>query len=380
VARQRIESIAPDLLELSHSIHSEPEIAYEELLSVGKLTAFLRGHGISATSSPYSLSTAFEARFGEGPTVVAICAEYDALPGIGHACGHNIIAASAVGAAFGLHAVADAAGLSIQLLGTPAEEAGNDSGKIRLLEAGAFASATAAIMVHPAPLDVVRPMMIAAARFDIEYRGKESHAAFFPELGINAGDAMTVAQVGIGLLRQHIVATDRIHGIVTFGGEAPNIVPARTSAQYMARSANILQLGHLRERVLECFRAGSVATGAELAIAGGDKPYAQVDHNLPLSELYASVAMRLGRTFHHGERIDRPSGSTDMGNVSLSIPSIHPFIGIGSWPAVNHQPEFEAHCVTVEADKAVVDGAVAMAWTAIQLGRKPDPVAFLAGR
>ena len=185
---------------------------------------------------------------------------------------------------------------------------------------------------------------------------------------MNAADALTVAQTALGLLRQHIRPTDRIHGIVTNGGSAPNVVPDRTSARYMIRSETLGQLAELRPRVHRCFEAGALATGATLQLVGGDTPYAEMHHDHAMAECYRRNSGALGRPFPDlGEWETRPTVSTDMGNVSLALPSIHPMIGINSLPAVNHQPEFAAHCITARADKALVDGALAMAWTCIDL-------------
>jgi amidohydrolase len=367
-AQERFDSAREELIELSHRIHAHPELGFEEEKSSVWLCEALTEAGFDVQKGICGLPTAFRARAGSGPVHVGICAEYDALPGIGHACGHNIIAASAVGAALAAAKVADEIGLTVSVIGTPAEEIGNAGGKILLLERGAFEGLDAAMMVHPAPHDMLCAKMIAASMFDVHCTGKESHASAFPELGINAADALTVAQTAIGLLRQHIRASDRIHGIVTHGGDAPNVVPAHTSARYIVRSETLEQLTELREKVYRCFQAGALATGAKLEIKGGDKPYAEVRHDARLAELYRRNSQALGRPFPDlGEAGKRATGSTDMGNVSLAIPSIHPMIGIGSLPAVNHQPEFTAHCITEAADQAMIDGALAMAWTCIDV-------------
>lgn len=363
-ARVAIEGRRDHLVGLSHRIHADPELAFEEEHASGWLAEALEAAGYAVEYPAFELDTAFIARRGSGPLHLAICAEYDALPGVGHACGHNIIATAALGAAIGLADLADDAGLSVSIIGTPAEERGDAGGKILLLERGAFHGIHAAMMVHPYPFDVVSPQMSAASLFDVRYEGKEAHAAAWPWLGINAADALVVAQTAIGLLRQHIELTDRVHGIVTKGGDAPNIVPAHTSARYMARSPRLDGLQALRDRVVRCFEAGAIATGSTLTIEGGDKPYAQVEHDPGIAAIYARNAGDLGRTF---VELDRPSGSTDMGNVSLVVPTIHPFIGIDSLPAVNHQPEFTAACISPPADQAILDGAVAMAWTALDL-------------
>jgi amidohydrolase len=367
-ARERFRAEREHLVDLSHRIHAHPELGFEEVQASSWLCESLADAGFAVDQGACDLPTAFRATAGSGPFHVGICAEYDSLPGIGHACGHNVIAASAIGAALAAAAVADEVGLTVTVIGTPAEEVGNASGKILMLERGVFHGIHAAMMVHPAPFDMLRSKIIAASMFEVYYEGKESHASAFPELGINAADALTVAQTALGLLRQHIRATDRIHGIITNGGAAPNVIPAHTSAKYIVRSETLDQLAELRPKVYRCFEAGGWATGAKMTITGGDKPYAEMRHNEVIALIYRKNSEALGRPFPDlGEWATRPTGSTDMGNVSLAIPSIHPMIGINSLPAVNHQPEFAAHCVTADADKALEDGALAMAWTCIDL-------------
>jgi amidohydrolase len=372
-ARERFDSARDGLIDLSHRIHARPELGFEEEQSSSWLCESLADAGFAVEKGICDLPTAFRARSGSGPLHIGICAEYDCLPGIGHACGHNIIAASAVGAALAAARVADDLGFTVSVIGTPAEEVGNASGKILLLERGAFAGIHAAMMVHPAPFDMLRAKIIAASMFEVHCTGKESHASAFPERGVNAADALTIAQVALGLLRQHIRSTDRIHGIVTNGGAAPNVIPAHTSARYIIRSETLDQLAELRPKVYRCFEAGGLATGAKIAITGGDKPYAEMRHDDVMAAFYRKNSEALGRPFPDpGEWETRPTGSTDMGNVSLAMPSIHPMIGINSLPAVNHQPEFAAHCVTPDADKALADGAIAMAWTCIDLATSHD--------
>ena len=376
-ARERLDGERGKLVALSHRIHAHPELAYQEERAAAWLTEYLADAGMEVEAGICEIPTAFAARAGSGPLHITICAEYDALPDIGHACGHNLIAAMAVGAGAALARHAGDAGLSVTVLGCPAEESGNAGGKILLLERGAFAGTHAAMMVHPAPVDALLPKFLAAAMFDVRYAGKEAHASASPELGINAADALTVAQVAIGLLRQSIRSTDRIHGITTLGGAASNIIPAHTAASYMVRSETLYDLETLKPRVLRCFEAGALATGATLETSGGDRPYAEVRHHAALAALYERNAVALGRTLYEVPS----SASTDMGNVSLVIPSIHPLIGINSLPAVNHQPEFTAACVTADADQAIYDGALAMAWTAIDLAADaPLRDQLIAGR
>lgn len=380
-AREGFDQARDDLIALSHRIHANPEVGFEEEKAASWLSETLADAGFSVETGICDLPTAFIARAGSGPLHIGICAEYDSLPGIGHACGHNIIAAASVGAGIAAAKVADDMGLTISVIGTPAEEVCDAGGKILLLERGAFEGMHAAMMVHPAPMDIVEFPIIAASMFEVCYHGKEAHASAFPERGINAADALTVAQTAIGLLRQHIRSTDRIHGIITKGGDAPNIIPAHTVAKYIVRANTLADLDEIKDKVLKCFEAGALATGSELEILGGEKPYAEMLHDPDMAAAYRRNAEALGRTFpDFGPATQRAAGSTDMGNVSLAIPSIHPAIGIASLPAVNHQPEFTAQCVTPAADKAIIDGAVSMAWTAVDLATDETVRAHLLER
>jgi len=367
-AKEKLDSMRDRIIALSHRIHAHPELGFRETEASEWIAEFLSHEGFRVETGICGLPTAFSATAGSGPLNVAICAEYDALPEIGHACGHNIIAAAAVGAGIAAAQVAGEAGLTVTVLGTPGEEAGDAGGKILMLERGAFEDIHTAMMVHPSPFDNLTPSIIAASMFEVRYRGREAHASAFPEQGINAADALTVAQTAIGLLRQHILSTDRIHGITTHGGDAPNVIPAFTTAKYLVRGRTLADLEVLRPRVYKCFEAGAVATGAALEISGGDRPYADMIHDPEIVDVFRRNSETLGRAFPEADtEMSKFSASTDMGNVSHQVPSIHPMIGIGSHPAVNHQLEFTKHCVTESADQAVYDGALAMAWTAIDL-------------
>jgi amidohydrolase len=360
--RERVERERDALVGLSRRIHAEPEVMWDEVRASAWTAEALEAAGF-AVSRPEGLPTAFTARAGQGSLHVGICAEYDALPGVGHACGHNVIAAAAVGAGLALAHVADDVGLTVSVLGTPAEEGGG--GKIAMLDRGLFDGLHAAMMVHPAPYDDPAPTLVAAMHVTFGFAGREAHAAATPELGINAADAMTVAQVALGLLRQHVRRGDMFHGIVTKGGDAPNIVPAHTRARYILRAATLSGLEELLPRVARCFEAGALATGATLDLERED-PYAELRTDAELAARYRRNAETLGRVFASAEEVaGRFPASTDFGNVSLRIPAIHPLIGVESDGAVNHQPAFADACATASADRAVVDGAVAMAWTAI---------------
>ncbi|AOS65545.1 amidohydrolase [Actinoalloteichus hymeniacidonis] len=352
------------LLELSHRIHAEPELAFAEHRSMAAVAAAVGAHGFEVTTGVGGLDTAMTASSGGGELVVALCAEYDALPEIGHACGHNIIAAASVGAALALQPVADELGITIRLIGTPAEEIGG--GKVLLLERGVFDGVAMAMMVHPSPYEICEPRSRAIADLEVHYRGRESHAAAAPELGVNAADALTVAQVAIGLARQHLEPGQQVHGIVTHGGAAPNIVPAHTSAMFNLRAAEMESLRRLEHRIRCCLEAGAVATGATMETSTVSPDYAELRADSRLVAAYREAIVRLGRVpAGRDEETSRIIGSTDMGNVTQSIPGIHPAIAIECGDAVPHQPDFAAACNTDSADRAVLDGATAMAWTVV---------------
>ena len=351
------------LVGLSHAIHGDAELGFEEHTSSARVAEALDAAGFDVTHGTAGLDTAVVATAGSGPLHVGICAEYDALPAIGHACGHNVIAAAGVGAAMALAEVADDVGVTVRLLGTPAEEGGG--GKVLMLDAGSFDGLHAAMMVHPAPFDLADTRTLAVTHVDVRYGGRSAHASAFPEMGRNAADALTVAQVGVGLLRQHVGPDARIHGIVTDGGDAPNIVPERTGGTWLVRHETLEDLAELYPRVRACFEAGALATGTDLEVRATGPAYSEFDNDRDLVALYRAHASQLGREFPElGALVDRMRGSTDMANVSLEIPSIHPMIGIEADGAVNHQAEFTAACITDSADAAIRDGAIAMARTA----------------
>ncbi|MBB5914808.1 amidohydrolase [Nocardia transvalensis] len=361
-----IRAASAELLALSHDIHAEPELAFAETRSVAKTLVPLRERGFAIESPVAGLDTAFTATYGSGELVVGICAEYDALPEIGHACGHNIIAASAVGAALGLAEVADACGITVKVFGTPAEESGG--GKVLMLERGVFDGTAMAMMVHPGPFDIVGARSLALADLSIVFRGRAAHASAAPEQGRNAGDAATVAQVAIGLLRQHLNPGQQLHGIVERGGVAPNIVPGHAELLYYLRAEDSASLDDLMRRASACFEAGALATGCTQEIRTLAPTYTELTPDPALLCAYREQIVGMGRVPLAPElEAARPLGSTDMGNVTNVIPGIHPVIGIDAGGAVTHQPEFAAACITPSADLAVTDGATALARTAIRV-------------
>jgi amidohydrolase len=359
-----------DLVELSHAIHAEPELAFAEVKSCAKTQALVADYGFDITAAPAGLDTAFRADYGSGPLVVGICAEYDALPGIGHACGHNIIAASAVGAALALAEVADDLGLTVVLLGTPAEEAGG--GKVLLLNAGTFDDIAATVMIHPGPIDIAQARSLALSQVEVTYRGREAHAAVAPYLGINAADALTVAQTAIGLLRQQFMPGQMAHGIVTDGGQATNVIPAKTVLRYTMRATDAASLRHLEDRMADCFLAGAVGTGCDYAVEQTEPPYDELTPDKWLADVFRAEMVRLGRT-PVAEEVEAsvPLGSTDMGNVTKMMPGIHPIVGIDAGGASVHQPAFTEAAAGESADKAVVEGAIMLARTVVSLAETP---------
>jgi amidohydrolase len=371
-ARVAVDAHLGGLIDLSHTIHADPELSYDEFRSSVLVADALERGGFRVTSGTAGLPTAFVAEAGDGPLVLAICAEYDALPDVGHACGHNIIAATAVGAGLGLLPLADELGITVRVLGTPAEEGGG--GKVVMLDAGAFDDVHAAMMVHPWATERLEATCLAVHHFDVAFTGRTAHASAAPWLGVNAGDAMVVAQVAIGLLRQQLPPGDQVHGVITAGGEAANIIPSRVTGRFMARSLTLGGLEQLVPRIEACFEAGARATGAEVAFSPLAPDYSHMECDPGLLASYRVNAESLGRSFELDDTgAPRPTLSTDMANVSLAVPTIHPLLAIESHGAVNHQPEFAAACVTASADTAVRDGALAMAWTAIDAA-SPGPL------
>ncbi|BBZ62098.1 M20 family metallopeptidase [Mycolicibacterium monacense] len=359
-----------DLVELSHAIHAEPELAFGEYRSCAKTQALVAEYGFEMTSPVGGLDTAFRASYGSGSLVVGVCAEYDALPDIGHACGHNIIAASAVGTALALAEVADDLDLTVVLLGTPAEEAGG--GKILMLERGVFDDIAVAVMLHPGPVDIAAARSLALSEVDVTYTGRESHAAVAPHLGLNAGDAVTVAQVAIGLLRQQLAPGQMVHGIVTDGGRATNVIPAHAALRYSMRAAESVSLRELEDRMAGCFQAGAVATGCDYEVTETAPAYAELTPDHWLAAVVRDEMERVGRTPVPAEvEAALPLGSTDMGNVTQVVPGIHPVVGIDAGGASIHQPAFTAAAAGPSADRAVVEGAIMLARTVVRLAETP---------
>jgi amidohydrolase len=362
-----IDAMRDELLALSHAIHAEPELALEEFKAAARLTGAVERHGIAAQREVFGLKTAYAAEFGKdgGPTV-AILSEYDALPGIGHACGHNIIATAGFGAAMALSKLNGRLPGRVRYLGTPAEE--RYGGKELMAREGAFDGADAAMMIHPSNLNLITMPCIAVCDVTAVFHGRAAHASAVPYRGLNALDAVVTAYQSIAQLRQHIKNTDRIHGIITEGGLAANIVPERAACRFYVRAVDATELLPLKQRVHACFEAGALATGCRAEIIWGETNYLDLKTNWPMAQAYERNGATLGLEFFPMK--DLPAGyagSTDMGNVSHRLPSIHPCLGVAPLNVIIHNAEFARHAVSEKGDQAVIDGAKSMAMTALDL-------------
>ena len=358
-----IDAAAADLVHVSHEIHDHPEQNFEEHFAAELLATVGRRLGLDTERNVYGAATAVAAEAGSGP-VVCVMSEYDALPEIGHGCGHNVIAAAGLGAAIGLAAVAGDAGGRLRWLGTPAEEGGG--GKIVMARHGALDDVELAMMVHSADADLTQIDAIALQQLIVDYTGTEAHAAAAPHMGRNALDAAVLGYVGVAALRQHIRSTERVHGIFTKAGDKPNIVPREASTEWYVRSDTISSLNELKPRVLAALQAGASACGCSSSHTWVGDAYADLVSNDTASSLYVANIAQLGRQVTDPRRGGhRVVGSTDMGNVSHLVPSIHPMIAAAPAHTVSHTADFARHAVGALADSAVIDGAKAMAMTVI---------------
>ena len=361
-----VDRLAPQLLQACHDIHAHPELNFEEHFAHDLLTDLLEQGGLTTQRHAYNVDTAFEARVGERGFDVAVLCEYDALPGIGHACGHNIIAAAGLGAGLAAATVAARAGGRLRIVGTPAEEGGG--GKIAMARNGAFEGLDAAMMVHPADADLIRMDAIALQSLDIRFHGKAAHAAAAPQHGRNALDAAVLGYMNVAALRQHIGPRERVHGIFTNGGDKANIVPAQTAMNWIVRSPTIESLQPLKERVLACFDGAASACGCTMSTDWQLHTYADMIDNGPMVASYVANASRVGRTVGDPAALGRSVvGSTDMGNVSYLVPSIHPMVKVAPDGVPIHTVEFASWALSSVGDRAVIDGAKSMAMTVIDL-------------
>jgi amidohydrolase len=367
---KEVEAHRRQLRDLSLKIHANPELGFKEVKSSALLTRYLEENGFAIERGICELPTAFQGRYGKGKPAIAIMAEYDALPQLGHACGHNLIAGCAVGAAVASKSAIDKCGGSVLVIGTPAEEF--YGGKVLMAERGAFDKIDMAMMVHPGAHDTATTQALACITLEAEFFGKAAHAATRPEAGINALEAMLLSFAAINALRQHVVDKARIHGIITDGGEAPNVVPAHSAGSFLVRAEDNAYLDELKEKVLDCFVGAAAATGARLEYQWGKVLYAPLRNNLTLAELFRQNINSLGRDMplSGASRV----GSTDMGNVSQIIPGIHPTIAVAPETVVIHSPEFALAAASEAGIKGMLDAAKALAMTVVDLTASPEAV------
>ncbi|MEV1290862.1 M20 family metallopeptidase [Pseudonocardia sp. NPDC049635] len=366
-----VDELSGELLELSHGLHADPETAFTEHRSVAAVAALLGRHGVAAEVGGHGLETALRAEAGSGdrPTV-AVLAEYDALPGIGHGCGHNVICAAAVGAFLALarlFARDDAPPGTVRLLGTPAEEGGG--GKETMARAGAFDGVDAAVMVHPFAHDIADHPFLGRRQLEVTYHGVAAHASAQPHRGRNALDAVVLGYQGVAMLRQHLPDGDRVHGIVTDGGQVPNVVPERAAARYYLRSRDPETLLDLTTRVQAIAVGAATMTGCGYTLAWDPKPpYLPIRHNRTLAARWAVHQAQRGRTvWPRGVVPESETGSTDLGNVSLRVPAIHPMLAIAEPGTALHTLEFAEAAGGPGGDRGVVDGAGGLALVAADL-------------
>ncbi|MFA5375202.1 MAG: M20 family metallopeptidase [Dehalococcoidia bacterium] len=371
-AIKKVESQRTKLVALSHRIHDNPEPGFKEVKASKWLSAYLETNGFTVERGICRLPTAFRATYGSGKPAIALMAEYDALPEIGHACGHNIICTAAISAAVAAKSAVDQYGGRIVVLGTPAEEM--FGGKAIMAERGAFKDIDIAMLVHPSSHDLSSARALACITLEVEFSGKAAHAAARPEEGINALEALILSFNGINSLRQHINERARIHGIITKGGDAPNVVPDHTSGTFLVRAVDDAYLKELKVRVLSCFQAAALATGAHLKYTWKEY-YAPLRANTMLAEVMAANMRAIGRKPQPIP--DRASGSSDVGNVSMLVPTIHPEVAIAKPKTSLHSVEFRTAAVSTEGDRGLIDGAKALALTVVDLLANPKTVAAI---
>ena len=357
---------------LSLKIHSHPELGFEEHLASTWLTQYLEKAGFLIETGIYKLPTAFKASYGSGKPAIAILAEYDALPQLGHACGHNLIAVAAISGAIASKPAVNRFGGSLLVIGTPAEEL--YGGKIIMAEKGAFDNVDIAMIVHPGVYDTATSETLACVSLEVEFLGREAHAAANPEAGINALEAMLQSFNAVNALRQHTKEKVRIHGIITDGGQAANIVPSRSAGSFLVRAVDEAYLKELKQKVLNCFLGAATASGARLKYRWSELQYAPMCNNLTMARLFAKNMRSLGRKM----KLANPSqtfGSTDTGNVSQIVPSIHPFVAIAPSEVSGHSPEFAAAAASETGMNGMIDAAKALVMTVIDLLSSPETVA-----
>jgi amidohydrolase len=369
-ASARIDALAPELIAISDWMYENPELGHQERQAAARLAGALERHGASVERVIAGMETAFRATFPGrvGEPVVAILAEYDALPEVGHGCGHNIIATAAIGAGIAVGSLAAELPGAVVVLGCPAEESAvpNAGGKIPLIEHGYFDDVDAAIMIHPGTENYVpRESTLVAYGLEFEFFGKPAHAAGAPHEGINALDAVIQTFNGISALRQHLKPDVRVHGVITHGGGAPNVIPPYTAARFRVRSADPVYAREVVDKVVRCAEAGALAAGARLEWRQYIKPYQNMIPNGRVSSLIERNMAALGVRLN--ERMQEGAGSTDFGNVSHVVPAGQAIVRICGEECGWHSREVADSTITPEGHDAILTGARTLAMTAIDL-------------
>jgi amidohydrolase len=367
-----IEAHRQELSDLSRRIHDNPELGFHEYKAVQWLVQYLEQNGFEIEPRICGLETAFRASYGRGQPVIAFLAEYDALPDLGHGCGHNIIAASSTGAALGAKAAVDECGGRVLVIGTPAEEL--YGGKVTMAQKGAFSDLDAAMMVHPGNYDIAVTEALACQGLSVEFFGRAAHAAGQPEKGINALEAMILSFNSIDALRQHIRSSARIHGVITDGGQAANVVPAHSAGDFLVRAADEVYLAELKQKVLNCFSGAALATGARLEYKWDELWYAPMLNNLTIGRLFVQNMRQTGRKARMkalARGPDKGFGSTDFGNVSQLVPGMHASVAITGEGVDTHSPQFAEAAISEKGLRAMIDAAKGLAMTAADLLSDP---------
>ena len=369
-----VEARREELIRVADTLFANPEIAFEEFESAALLSGVLEENGFAVERGVAGLETAFVATLrGRADTPrVAFLAEYDALPELGHACGHNLIGTAALGAGLAMKAVLPELEGTIQVIGTPAEERGG--GKVILVQGGVFERVDAAMMVHPSGRNMTRRKSLTSHKIGIEFFGRAAHAAAWPDAGINALDAVIQTFNGINALRQHLRDDARIHGIITHGGRVTNIVPDYAAAQFGVRAADVGYAEQIIEKIRACAEGAARATGARLEFETQEAYYANMMPNPKLADLMDANMVALGIEV----RLPLPNermGSSDMGNVSQTVPALHPYIAIGPEDLAGHTVEFREAAGSLAGHEGMIKAAKAMAMTAVDLLAAPANLA-----
>jgi len=360
--KTRISDKLPELKKINQYLFDFPEEGYQEYKAAKILSEALINNGFDVTKGAYGIETAFRGVYKskkEGPTVAFLC-EYDALPDIGHGCGHNLIASIGLGAAFGLKSVIDDIGGTIVVLGTPAEE--TSGAKVEMVRQGAFDDVSFVMMAHPSALSEESGTSLALNALEFDYRGKPAHAAHSPDKGINALDSVIFLFNGVNALREHVPSTVRMHGIITNGGAAANIVPEHAVAQFYVRAPKKELRDEVTEKVIAIAEGAAKMAGSKMTYKYYEEPYDDLRTNQALSRVFNLNLLNLGE-----EQIFQNAsvrGSLDIGNVSQVVPTIHPWIGMADASLVPHTREFAEHTLTKKGIDALYKGSSALAMTA----------------